>query len=461
MSRHVDLSRWLVIASISVLCGAWNPVEENQPCPRPKERCAQAADCKFTETQVQQILIDHRAWLERWNSQDSPRSTPENLKGRANFCNANLHRLKLKSANLRQANLQGADLSETELDDADLFAASLVDANLNLVQLRGATLDNADLRNANLTAAILADAKLVGADLRGADLHLAKLQNAILQNAKLEGANLNQAGLEKAELRGANLRGADLSNAVVTEAILAFTDLSDANYSPVSKPPNLFVAGIRGLDTVAFRPGQEVGLIQLRELLQKGGHRELERQATYAIERGSTKYAISEWRNSWRLALEGIFRRVAFDWTTAYGMKPGRALMLIVAVWLALIPIYAWVIWRQSYPARPRWGIYRVWPRERIEITDDGPTLDMSARVERLCVPAPALFGWSAYFSLLSAFQLGFREFSVGTWIARAQPRSFSLDSSGWVRTISGIQSLVSLCLLALWVLTYFGRPFQ
>jgi hypothetical protein len=67
----------------------------------------------------------------------------------------------------------------------------------------------------------------------------------------------------------------------------------------------------------------------------------------------------------------------------------------------------------------------------------------------------------SLYFSLLSAFHLGWREFNVGTWIARMQPREYTLRATGWVRTVSGIQSLLSVYLLALWVLTYFGRPFE
>ena len=65
------------------------------------------------------------------------------------------------------------------------------------------------------------------------------------------------------------------------------------------------------------------------------------------------------------------------------------------------------------------------------------------------------------YFSLLSAFSLGWRELNVGTWIARVQPREYVLRATGWVRTVAGIQSLLSVYMLALWVLTYFGRPFE
>ena len=65
------------------------------------------------------------------------------------------------------------------------------------------------------------------------------------------------------------------------------------------------------------------------------------------------------------------------------------------------------------------------------------------------------------YFSLLSAFHLGWRELNVGTWISRLQKREYNLRATGWVRTVSGLQSLLSVYMLALWALTYFGRPFD
>jgi hypothetical protein len=58
------------------------------------------------------------------------------------------------------------------------------------------------------------------------------------------------------------------------------------------------------------------------------------------------------------------------------------------------------------------------------------------------------------------AFHLGFRELNVGNWLARVQAREYGLQTVGWVRIVAGLQSLLSVYLLALWVLTYFGRPF-
>ena len=72
-----------------------------------------------------------------------------------------------------------------------------------------------------------------------------------------------------------------------------------------------------------------------------------------------------------------------------------------------------------------------------------------------------AAIGWGFYFSMLSPFHIGWRDLSVGTWISRVQPTEFALRGRGWVRVVSGAQSLISVYLVAMWVLTYFGRPFQ
>lgn len=80
---------------------------------------------------------------------------------------------------------------------------------------------------------------------------------------------------------------------------------------------------------------------------------------------------------------------------------------------------------------------------------------------ERLTSGWWAAWAWALRFSVLSVFHIGWRDLKVGTWIARMQPREYTLRATGWVRTVSGIQSLISVYMIALWALTYFGRPFE
>ena len=82
-------------------------------------------------------------------------------------------------------------------------------------------------------------------------------------------------------------------------------------------------------------------------------------------------------------------------------------------------------------------------------------------RIEVLDVKELRMLGWSLYFSVLSAFHIGWRDLNVGSWILRLQTREYSLRATGWVRVVSGFQSLISVYLLALWALVYFARPFE
>jgi hypothetical protein len=199
-----------------------------------------------------------------------------------------------------------------------------------------------------------------------------------------------------------------------------------------------------------------------------------ERQITYAIERTRR---LRTWDPSWhrpggkdtrpwleKLADKGesLFSYALFELPSQYGMAPERALWGLLSV----IPGFALLYWIALRHATSRNGLWIIVPVDRVtrgrgkeKVIQIRPHTAKTWQ-ERLAGES-RLICTSLYFSLLSAFHLGWREFNVGTWIARMQPREYTLRATGWVRTVSGIQSLLSVYLLALWVLTYFGRPFE
>ncbi len=65
-----------------------------------------------------------------------------------------------------------------------------------------------------------------------------------------------------------------------------------------------------------------------------------------------------------------------------------------------------------------------------------------------------------ALFSLMSAFNIGFRELNFGRWIRLLQTREFDIKARGKLRFVSGMQSLLSVGFLALSLLSYFSTPF-
>jgi hypothetical protein len=430
-------SRRLRLACLCLLLAGTTWAREPNACSHPK-------GWKPTEEELRQILSLHNQWAEEHSGLlfrgvllEIGASDPR----RANLCNADLRGFKLNNANLSGAQLNGADFFTAELDHA----------YLRMAELNGAILRAAKLNKADLVSAKLNDADLSSATMNDADLYSAELNNASLYFADLRNVRLN----------GAVLKRAKLSSVYLTGALLAAVDLTEAEYAPASAgPPDAFVEGIIGLQTVVFPRGQESGLMQLRDLLQKAGLRELEREATFAIEYGRTRHAIAGWPQNFGAAAEGVFRMMAFDWTTGYGLYPGRALKIIFVVWVLLILVHFWPI--RLTPERSLGaGIYQVWPSDRIETNGDKISIGNSIEVSRLQCGTLAAIGRAGYFSLLSAFHIGWRDLNVGTWIARVQPREYALRATGWVRVVSGIQSLLSVYLLAMWALTYFGRPFQ
>jgi uncharacterized protein YjbI with pentapeptide repeats len=360
--------------------------------------------------------------------------------GRFNLCNADLGWAKLNNANLSQAKLNNAEVIAAELNNANLVGAELNNANLLAAELNNADLSRAKLNNANLQSA--------------------KLNNAELIEAELNNANLVGAELNNANLLGAELNNADLNDASVSGTELSFADLTHAIYAPTSASPNANVVGITGIKTVTFPKGKETGLVQLRGLLEKAGLRDLEREATFAIESGRTAHGFASWHEDPAGAAESAFRKIAFEWTTGYGLYPRRALEIAAALWAGMILLYFWPIQLKArHPLRA--SIYQVWPSGRIKTNEEGVRLSKSDEANLLHSNTLGAIGYAAYFSLLSAFNIGWRDLNVGTWIARTQPREYALRATGWLRVASGIQSLLSVYLLAIWVLTYFGRPFQ
>ena len=100
-------------------------------------------------------------------------------------------------------------------------------------------------------------------------------------------------------------------------------------------------------------------------------------------------------------------------------------------------------------------GIWRMWNSKRIrqDLGHNEAQLVSAGLLKSIII--------GLQFSFLSAFHIGWKDLNVGNWISRIQPREYSLYATGWVRTVSGIQSLISVYLIAAWALTYFGRPFE
>jgi len=151
-----------------------------------------------------------------------------------------------------------------------------------------------------------------------------------------------------------------------------------------------------------------------------------------------------------------------FDWTCQYGMSSERPLIIVAFLAIIFAVIY---VFAQIFPGEHA-GIWAVWEEHRVDKTEGG---DAPQRLTAGFPPARSrnLPRWlsipllAAYFSLLSALRIGWNGLNFGTWISRMQAREYELHASGWIRVVSGLQSLISVYLVALAILTYFGTPFE
>jgi len=408
-----------------------------------------------TRAELDKVFAEHILWLKSGESRGT----------RADLSSAHLTYADLVGAELNSADLIGARLVGADLTNADLVGADLVGADLMGAHLNGTSLNDADLTDAHLSDGDLTDAHLARADLSQAYMNTANLTRAVLDSANLSGAhllstNLTRASLNRADLTRASLNRADLTRvelvgAELKDAHFSDADLQDATFEPNSTPELRSIATARHLELVTYQTNPDA-LAQLRKQFQENGFRTQERKITYALSRRKAELdgPVERW-----------FQRMAFDLTCQYGMNPGRALQ----IWLALL-LFCWLAYAVFIHVPGESGIYRLQktggPTAKEEIEEQIrprtiPSRPLWRYPVRFIHQELRVFFWAGFFSLMSAFNIGFRDINFGRWLRLLPRTEYDLKAKGWARTVAGFQSLISVYLIALWVLTYFGRPFE
>jgi uncharacterized protein YjbI with pentapeptide repeats len=433
-----------------------------------------ASQTPHTRPELEKILEENRQWVD----------SGKKLGTRADLSGADLIDMGLVGADLRDANLTGANLTQANLAYAKLTHADLTEATAYY----GLRLTHADLTYAILTKAALFQAKLTDADLTGATVIHATLGGADLTHANLTDANLTHANLTDADLTGANLTQADLTHANLTDAELSGVWLGGGNldgaiFEPKSLPQLRGISAASNLELLTYIENPDT-LVQLRKQFVDGGFRDQERKITYALKRREAELSWVRctsrgdlpkdrtraivWSSDSVLAnfASFVLNKVFFDWTCQYGMSPGRPLILGLVLWFLCSLLYF-----AGIHAPGDSGLYRVYARG---ICDDQSAPERVERIAPTNIPQTRTPRWllhplwrellllrtSMFFSLMSAFNIGFRDINFGRWLRLLTREEFDIKAVGWARVVAGWQSLLSVFLIALWVLTYFGRPF-
>jgi hypothetical protein len=476
-------------------------------------------DCRIrTRGDLDGILASHKQWLIKYAAYlDSDQALTAHGAFRDSL-RANLSQSQLKGLtligdksthlDLRYAELTNSDFTNAVLDYADFSNASLDFTDFSNASLDGATFTNTHLRSTHFWKAHLGEATLTGADL-----------GISAQCTDLSEADLHQAHLNHAILTGAFLQGTDLTNADVTAAVLNYVF-----YEPSQPPTTSTLARAVGLWTLRWEqtdfdelakagnptfperwlmflaarhqePGTDrrlwgdIGLF-LSEMFGNFEHLPKDAVASPSLMGNLTPsqqdlYPLLDLRRSLSKAgyqdtelevnlayhrhIQSTLGMIVFDWTCEYGAAPFRPLYIALALAFLAIPLY-WIGFRY------RLGTLLI----RTEIHGNGE-IETPITVRPSTAPAASLHkGWRAvvlishnlreelcllksatFFSLISVVDLGFDGLDFGRWVRMLFWRDYDLKAQGWLRTVSGVQSLIGLGLLALSLLSFFGHPFN
>jgi hypothetical protein len=298
-------------------------------------------------------------------------------------------------------------------------------------------------------------ADLTDANLASAVFHSGDATGIILENAVVRGATFIGTNLTGASFWGADMRGTILLRTTLTDANFDNANLDGVRYEPKlrSLPDIGRLVAAQNLQGLSYAKSPQA-LSELREALYRAGLNRQARQVTFAIER-SRRFLDGNTGKMLDL-VSSLTRLVAFEWTVGYGMSPFRPLLILLLLVPAFAPLYVAAIYGRN-PAnlwirRPNNAINRVTLDRWIPVRQvvHGDADERFLHYLRI----------ASWFSVTCAFRIGYRDINVGDWITRLQPREYLLSATGWCRTVAGIQSLLSVYLLALAVLCIIGRPF-
>jgi uncharacterized protein YjbI with pentapeptide repeats len=400
----------------------------------------------------------------------------------ANLSNANLAGACLKGAHLginsfgglffrstilKGADLSGADLSEADLNYVDLSEAKLSGVRMNntkisAANLTGSDLKNADLSGADLTSANLAEADLRSAKLNGAELTLTELWGADLSRASLQKAILEVANLFRTKLLSANLEEANLKNAQLTHTDLRLAYLANADFRGAAIFETNFSNSI--LYSTKFM-GEGLLEMSLDGIMSRRDSERL--NACYIM---LTEWAALATEARFHSIIKSLYNLIFLELTGLWSLKSERPLIILIC----LIPYFAFFY---VFALRTKNRKPGVWLILSSECVPEAPIKNRPFRLTSKFPPRTLPAGifnkirlqttcWcrvvriSLYFSLLSAFNIGWREINAKNLITGMQRRDYALRATGWARSLAGIQSLLSIFLISLWLLTTFGHPF-
>ena len=241
-----------------------------------------------------------------------------------------------------------------------------------------------------------------------------------MTRADLQYANLTRANLKGASLRDANVRG--------------------VKFEPRPLKTIAGLVGIRGLSNIQLTNVNNV--MNKHKMFNAAGFKTEEKALTSALRKHLLSFVSSLEKFTWSVLFGGLL--------TDYGTKLLRPLAALLIICSLFIWPYFWALWKQDKTS----GMLRISAKDCLLKVANKSNQELVCGQNVWRSLALAL-----YVSFHSAFHFGWSELKVSNRAVRILKCENTLSATGWVRIVSGMQSVISLYLVLMWLMVYFGNP--
>ncbi len=301
-------------------------------------------------------------------------------------------------------------------------------------------------------------------------------QEADLRHSQWSGVTIRESNFSKSLLSASKFTGVEFTcskNNYLENDGLGCHNFSGAvfigpefetKYRSDKEAP-LELAGVSGIEHWYIKNIKSTPTIyRFRNHLLSIGMNEEAKAITYVI----NKSIDSEMQES-EILLQRIMahvRQLLFDKTVKYGADPSQAFVVMVRVFIYFTVFYLILALLSGNSLFQKLFIIDV--RYKDETSPLAKYLSADCQHEWHSGPSSwphvkqflKLAIHIIWFSLLSTFHIGWRDLNLGNWLSRVQPKPYTYEPLGLVRMLSGAQSLISIFLLSICILTSFGHPF-
>ena len=226
----------------------------------------------------------------------------------------------------------------------------------------------------------------------------------------------------RSKLIATSFMNAELSNVIMDPDTLSANSMSGLAFA-------------RGLRNLKFHRPDKLSMV--KSYFRQNHYRQSEREITCALKRHDQNW----------------IEKIAFDYTSEYGSNFIRPIQILLGIWLGCSFIY--------------FLLFRIKDKSGLMITTTSFNKVGYIHVPRdisqefISNKLLSIIGHACLFSLLSTFNIGFRGFNFARIIRLLNTKEKDFRPTGVLRTISAVQAILSVFLIGLWILSYFGRPFD